>query len=396
MSSGFLWFVFKRKYSIFGTFAVVVGLTITLLYLIAPVYGAKSSVLVERNRAPNMRTEFQPGLEMVEVINTEANLALSDEVITRAVEIVKPHVRTKPRSSMGEAVENFRKKLGSSGLMTYLPARERWIRRLQRTVEAKPVPNSNVLEIIYFDEDPKRASDIVNALVDSYLIVRDNVYRSSAAVSLYSTQLANVTSRIADRRAELDEIRTSMTAASGDTGIRSSELTAENLNQELLAIRRELDDLRDRFQPTHPRIVENQKRMVDLETQLQEALASSEMETALTARTDQLTMLIEADTSTFQRLKTRLDEAELSEIADRSLNNVRKIDDAAEPMKPRFERLLLILLSIPLGLFLGLSIGFIREYFDDSISGLPEAEQALGIPGYGTVDRYGVLFSAAR
>jgi uncharacterized protein involved in exopolysaccharide biosynthesis len=396
MSSGFLWFVFKRKYSIFGTFATVVGLTITLLYLIAPVYGAKSSVLIERNRAPNMRTEFQPGLEMVEVINTEANLALSDAVISRAVDRVKPHVRTKPPSAMRIKVENFRKGLGDSGLMTYLSPRERWIRRLQRTVEAKPVPNSNVLEIIYFDEDPKRASDIVNALVDFYLIVRDDVYKSSAALILYRTQLANVTSRIADRRAALDEIRASMTLDGSGSANRSSELIAENLNQELLAVRRELVDLRDRFQPTHPRIVENERRLVDLEAQLQAALSGSEMETALTARTDQLTMLIEADTSTFQLLKTRLDEAELTEIADRSLNNVRKIDSAAEPVKPRFERLLLIILSIPLGLFLGLAIGFVREYFDDSISGLPEAEFALGLPGYGTVDRYGVLFSAGR
>ncbi len=391
-----LHFIFKRKYSIFVTFAMVVALTITLLYLIAPVFGATGSVLVERNRAPNMRTEFQPGLEMIEVINTEAHLAISHTVLSAAVDAVEPHVRTSPPSSLRVAVENFRKKLDSMGLVTYLPPRARWVRRLSKSVEAKAVPNSNVITITYFDEDPQRAADIVNAIIEAYLETRSEIYRTSGEVVLYRKQLEDVTARIAARRTELDEIRAAMAENSDDSGTRSLDLQADSLNRELVTVRRELDELRTRFQAEHPRILSAQARIDEVQNQLDSVLARMEQETMLTARTDQLNMLIDADAETFRSLKSRLDDAELSEIADQQLRNVRRVDVAEPPIKPRFERLLLIILSVPLGLFLGFAIAFIREYFDDSVETLREAETAMKLPGFGTVGRFGPFTSVVR
>ncbi|MEO1140137.1 MAG: Wzz/FepE/Etk N-terminal domain-containing protein [Pseudomonadota bacterium] len=389
-------FIFKRKYSIFVTFALVVSVTVGLLYLIPPVFGATASVLVERNRAPNMRTQFQPGLEMIEVINTEAHLAISQTVLVAAVDALKPYERTTPPSSFKIAVENFRKKMDGAGLVTYLEPRDRWIRRLSKSVVSKPVPNSNVLEITYFDEDPQRAADIVNAIVQAYLTARDDIYRTSGEVLLYTAQLEDVTARIASRRSELDDIRAAISETSRDSGARSLDLQADSLNRELVTVRRELDELSTRFQPEHPRIVSVQARIDDVQAKLDDTLARMEQETLLTARTDQLSMLIEADTQTFRSLKTRLDDAELSEIADQQLRNVRRVDIAQAPNKPRFERLILIILSIPLGLFLGFAIAFIREYFDDSVENLREAETALGVPGFGSVARFGMFTSVAR
>lgn len=394
--SEILRFIFKRKYSIFLTFALVVSVTTTLLYLIPPVYGARASVLVERNRAPNMRTEFQPGLEMIEVINTEAHLAISEAVLIQAVDELQPYVRTSPSSNFRQRVENFRQNLGEMGLMTYLEPRDRWIRRLSRSVESKPVPNSNVLEIIYFDEDPERAADIVNAIVQAYLRTRTQIYRATGEVQIYRTQLGEVTGRIAEQRSEIDEIRSAIVETSNEIGTRSVALQADNLNRELSAARVERDELATRFQPEHPRVVAANIKVDGVQVRLDNVLARMEEETLLTARTDQLNMLIEADTQTFQRLKSRLDEAELSEIADQQLRNVRQVDVALPPNKPKFERLLLIILSFPLGLFLGFAVAFIREYFDDSIESLKEAETAMGAPGFGSVGRLGVFGSVAR
>lgn len=391
-----LYFIFKRKYSIFLTFALVVATTVGLLYLIAPVYGATGSVLVERNRSPNMRTEFQPGLEMIEVINTEAHLAVSHTVLSAAVDELKPYVRTSPPSSFRTAVENLRKQLDSIGLVTYLPPRDRWVRRLSKTVEAKAVPNSNVITITYFDEDPARAAAIVNEIVEAYLEARSQIYRSSGEVTLYRKQLEDVTSRIASRRRELDDIRAALASTSDDAGTRSLELQTDSLNRELATIKRELDELKTRFQPEHPRIVSMQARADSVQSQLDSVLAKMEQETLLTARTDQLNMLIDADAETFRSLKSRLDDAELSEIADQQLRNVRRVDVAEPPVKPRFERLLLIILSIPLGLFLGFAIAFIKEYFDDSVENLREAETAMKLPGFGSVGRFRMFTSVVR
>ena len=389
-------FIFKRKYSIFGTFLFVVAVTTTLLYLIPPVFGARASVLIERNRSPNMRTEFQLGLEMTEVLNTEANLATSTIVLTDAVDTVKPYVRDKPLSSMGQVVENLRRSLGEMGLVTYLSPRERWIRRLSKIVEAKPVPNSNVLELEYFDESPERGAKLVNAIVESYLKVRSEIYRSSGEVELYQKQLSDVARRIADRRAQLDSLRAELNVESVDAKARLTDLRVQNLNRELATLRVDLEDLKGRFRPEHPRIIATEQRIATVETEISDAVSGRDQASELTARTDQFTMLIEADTVTFRNLKARLDEAELTENAYRLLNNVRWVDRAIPPNKPKFERLLLIILSIPLGLFLGFAIAFIREYFDDSIENIHEAEEELKLPGYGTVDRFGMLHSVVR
>ena len=391
-----LHFIFKRKYAIFVTFTFVVSVTITMLYLIPPVYGARASVLVERNRAPNMRTEIQPGLEMIEVINTEAHLVVAESVLTLAVDRVKPYERTTPMSPMRQRVENFRLRLGELGLMTYLSPRERWLRRLSRTVEAEPVPNSNVIEVLYFDEEPERGARIVNAIVDAYLDTRSEIYRSAGEVQIYRAQIEEVTARLSERRAELDRLRATLETNGTEPGNRSIDLKSQTLNQQLAAQRRELDELRDRFQPEHPRVVTASERLAALQAELEAVLDQMEEETKLTARTDQLDMLIEADASTFNRLKTRLDDAELAEFADEQLRNVRRVDIAEPPNKPRFERLFLIILSIPLGLFLGFALAFIREYFDDSVEKLEEAEDALKLPGYGTIGRFGRFRSILR
>lgn len=389
-------FIFKRKIAIFGTFILVVTLSTTLLYLIAPVYGARASVLVERNRAPNMRTELQPGLEMIEVINTEAHLAVSESVLTAAVDEVKPHEVTGTPSAFKQWAENLRLNMHQIGLFTYLPPRERWIRRLSKVVESEPVPNSNVLELTYFDEDPERAARIVNAIVDAYLDARTEIYRASGEIEIYRSQIDDVTARIAARRGELDKLRAAIDENRSEVGARTLDLRLGSINEELSTVRVELNDLKERFQPEHPRVKATEKRIEVLQAELEETLDRMEQETLLTARTDQLNMLIEADTNTFKNLKERLDDAELAEYADRQLLNVRKVDVATPPNKPRFERLLLIILSIPLGLFMGFALAFIREYFDDSVESLQEAEEALDIPGYGTIGRFGPFRSILR
>jgi uncharacterized protein involved in exopolysaccharide biosynthesis len=110
-----------------------------------------------------------------------------------------------------------------------------------------------------------------------------------------------------------------------------------------------------------------------------------------TAEVNQLEMIIAADEATFRRYKDQADQSLLSEVGTSYLTNARLVDPAMTPQSPKFSRLFIIILSVPVGLLAGFAIAFIREYFDKSIDSEREAEQAAGAPCFGSVPKIGLL-----
>jgi capsular polysaccharide biosynthesis protein len=88
-----------------------------------------------------------------------------------------------------------------------------------------------------------------------------------------------------------------------------------------------------------------------------------------------------------------LRDAELGSAGEQAFVNAHVVDYASLPVKPKFQRLLLIILAVPGGLILGFCIAFLREYLDGRVKDEAEAETALGVPGFGSVPAMGWLQS---
>jgi capsular polysaccharide biosynthesis protein len=78
----------------------------------------------------------------------------------------------------------------------------------------------------------------------------------------------------------------------------------------------------------------------------------------------------------------------LSAAANSDIINVRLLEYATPPVRPRFPRILFVLLSIPLGFALSISVALLREYMDHRVSDPDTAEAVLGVPCYGSVPRF--------
>ena len=88
----------------------------------------------------------------------------------------------------------------------------------------------------------------------------------------------------------------------------------------------------------------------------------------------------------YRRLGQRVDELDLQ--GKTQLNNVRIVQDAIEhpvPVEPRLG--ISLALGLAGGLVLGLSVGLLREYFDDTISSPLEVQTFLKVPFLGMVPK---------
>ncbi len=95
---------------------------------------------------------------------------------------------------------------------------------------------------------------------------------------------------------------------------------------------------------------------------------------------------LERSTTQFEKLNQRLDELDLQ--ARTQLSNVRVIDSAIPATEPSSPRIMLnVLVSLILGFGLGVLIGFVREFMNDSITTRVDVETFLRVPYLGQVGR---------
>jgi len=165
-----LYAVFKHQRLVIGVFCLVF-LAFAVVGLTRPrSWRANTKVMVKLGETVQLAPAEAPSRSVnvplnTEVVNTEAEIVRSRDVIAEAVKRVG--VKLEDGVSMDELVENL---------------------RLALTVQ--PTPASNVLTISYVGKEPKRAADMVNTITDVYLERHAAVYRNEGVHSFYTGQIA--------------------------------------------------------------------------------------------------------------------------------------------------------------------------------------------------------------
>lgn len=382
-------FLFKWKGTLLTTFLLVVSMATLLVYLLPPMYAGYSKILIERNRAPMMRSSFSGGLEMVEVINNSVEILVSRPVMEKVVDRLKPHEQPSQDSSLKRFIRSTKKFLENIGLISQASRREGWIKELLEQSEVKPVVNSNVLEVQYKHEDPQWAANIVNTMTDAFVEHYLAVYASKGVSAFYKQQMDAIMMRLSARREEMNAFKRT-------TGISAIDETRKELAHEIGTLRENLNTARNtlqekqsRFTTGHPELERERKRIRDIESSIsrvnQNLLNLEEQE----AKLRQLTDFITSEEQTFRDYKKRYDEARLDELSNADLINVRIIQYSKVPEVPARPRIFFILLAIAGGLVLSFLTALIREYFDHRVSDPQAAERLLGAPAIGSIERFG-------
>ncbi|GAC13708.1 GumC family protein [Aliiglaciecola lipolytica] len=381
-------FLFKWHRRIIGMFVFIVAVAILMQYISPQPFSAKAVVLVEHNRAPMMRADISPGLQTVDVLNTQVDIILSHTVIANAVDMVKPHERPEKPGFIKDMKKSFRSALVSVGLSDEATKRDNWIRYLLKNVSVKALVSSSIIHIKYTDENPDWSSDMVNAIVQSYIKHHVELYNSSGTAEVYKRQMDQLLSQLVEHRKALDKYNQSEDVAA-TSELRKSLIQRQSALQERIAVREhELGDLLLRFSAEHEKVIAlkgqieaNRQEISGIQEQMQN------LEENL-SETTQMRLNIETEEALYRSYKRRYDEERLKELANADLINVRVVELSTPAVRPDHSRLFYIAIAVIGAFIFSFGIAFIFEYFDRRVSSSGIAEEILDVPELGSIDKF--------
>ena len=380
-------FLTKWRATLVGTLAAVVALATLAVYLLPQAYLAEATILVERNRAPIMRADLSPGLEMAEVMNTERAIASSRTVLEKVVDELALVDRPVPDGPFHRLQGLLGEALVSLGLWPELDPRDAWILRLERAATIKPVVNSNILSIAIGLDAPQLSADVANAISREYIAERVRIYSTEGLSDFYKQQ-ADLAE--ANYRAQFDELL-DFKEANGilASSTAKTDLVAELglLRAQLLSNQNDMATRRQRYGPDHPDVRLLAQAMAEIEARIEQTetnLQTVERNEALVAN---LEMLVDEGRRTFIGYDQKYFEARMDERAGEDVVNVRVVDEAAPPARPTIARLLVVVGSALAGVLIALGVAALREYLDAHASHGDAVERALGVSVVGGVER---------
>ncbi|MFN8545942.1 MAG: Wzz/FepE/Etk N-terminal domain-containing protein [Candidatus Binatia bacterium] len=184
----FLYAVFKHRRLVLGVFLLVFLSSSVVALLRPPTYRASTKVMVKLGDTLQLAPAEAPSHSMFqpltpEVVNTEAEIVKSRQVVETALERLEAAGKVKPAPGV---------------------SKDQLIDGLQLALAVTPTPSSNVLQISFLGRKPEGVKDVVNTITDVYLEHHNRAYRNDEGVrSFYSDQLRLLEARMKESQHSL-------------------------------------------------------------------------------------------------------------------------------------------------------------------------------------------------
>jgi uncharacterized protein involved in exopolysaccharide biosynthesis len=380
-------FLFKWKYSLIGYFLFIVTLTTVLVYVLPQKYLSTAVILVEGYRAPVMNSIYTPGTDELSVINSEAEIILSYAVLSSAVDSLGSLDSGEPPTALQEFVAAVKDTLVELGLSEDFTPREELIDTLTDELDVEPLASSSIIEISYKSKYPVFGAKIVNAVTDSYMDHHLKIYASPGTSEMYRLQAKRLNSDLSQKRKELEDYKRKASVVAVEENIRTLVQEKADLKSQLAATKEELAALLDRYDSKHHKVINQQKkieRITDTLNETQEQLLDLEEQNE---QLDKMNLAINIAEEAVRKNQEQYENARLNEPANTDVSNVRLVEYATVAAHPEYSRLFYIALAVIGGFMLTFIIALIREYFDHRVTDTSEAEELLGIPVLGYLER---------
>ena len=244
-------FIFRSRYK--AVLSVLLGtmvLAIILSFVLPPIYKATSSVVVDVKSPDPMAGIYATAMAAPGYMTTQADILTSDRVTIRVIKMLKLDESPAVRQQWLDATN------GKGSLDVWLAT------LLEKKLDVKSSPDSNVLNIVFSGEDPDFSAAVSNAYAQAYIdanidlqveparqyslwfddrlkVLRTNLEQAQANLSNYQQQTGIV---IADQNmdlanAKLSQLTGQLAQAEGqtaDTESRNKHQGASDTMQEVL------------------------------------------------------------------------------------------------------------------------------------------------------------------
>ncbi|SCY56854.1 Wzz/FepE/Etk N-terminal domain-containing protein [Microvirga guangxiensis] len=191
-------FFYRQRLFLVVTALAIASVATGLTYLIAPVYTASGSIVVERTSNPLLRNQLEQPSAAPEMANDVANVMRSRPVIETVVDKLRPHERPRRRSAIRDGIEQAFATLDRWGILSVLPRRERYIRRWSRALKVEG--NGDYVTVSLSDDDGALAASAINAIIEEYRNHYVELLRMRRALDLRQEIFAQTQSDILEHR----------------------------------------------------------------------------------------------------------------------------------------------------------------------------------------------------
>lgn len=273
---------------------------------------------------------------------------------------------------------------------------ERLIRNLRDHLSIK-MGGAQIVSVSFEGPDPKGAQQIVQTLSDIIIggTLTSQKIEASSAIRFIEDQLGSYRVKLEQSEEELRKFRE----------LYSSTLpVATQMNQQLVALKLDLNNLLVENTEEHPRVIQTRALIKNLEDQRDEQMRQARDEgveiapeeyakliSSVPRQEQQLARLTRdymVNANIYESLLQRLETAKLSETLEESEKGPRfRILEPArlplEPVKPR--KILVILGGFVVGLLLGAGAVYLLDLSNTSIRTLDEARNILEFPVLGSI-----------
>ena len=453
--------VFRRKWIIVTIFVITLGMGVSASLRSTSEFVATAKVLIRRSEASSFQKTRSPFLGLEEEMNTEIEILRSDPVLERALTYVEGELKQLPDDEKSELFP------AESGDEKYHAPTANWI---AKSLQAEPVELSNVIMIRFRHQNPATARMLADAVANAYVVERIAVRRNPMLESFFQDRSVSLRDRLLDLRTELgqlriesgiydqewqqrlnlgtlDELRTDLlrvrvrreteekklaavrrkVAAEPDIEVPMQEFDDvrpfQELRAKLIDKRTQLNELRGRYLPDHPKVQQAEAFVKLVEDDLRREIATqvemregqleslraeeSALEKAVRDVVDEMNRIpryepmlrqIERDISNTAELSelvdTKMADTQISETEDQRMVNAKVLSPATVTVSfVQEKKSLFAVFAALLGLALGLALAFLMEGLDHSLKTPDDVEIGLGVPLLGSIPE---LRAAAR
>ncbi|WP_151863379.1 polysaccharide biosynthesis tyrosine autokinase [Acinetobacter sp. TUM15512] len=247
---------------------------------------------------------------------------------------------------------------------------------------------TGVIGLSYLGQDPEQITQILNNVLDVYH--QQNIERKSLeskqTLVFLEKQLPELRKQLEDSEIKFNQFREKYKTV--DVNAESELLLKQNIDLEKLKIelQQKQAELSAKYTNDHPlirqidaQVTELNKKIADLNNRLTQLPETQRLYLQLYRDVKVNTELYTSLLNSYQQLKI----ANAGEIG-----SVRIIDTAVEPVKPvKPQKLIVLILSILVGGFIGVLIALIRNMFQTGVKDSAQIENEFDLPVYATVPR---------
>jgi len=245
---------------------------------------------------------------------------------------------------------------------------------------------TGILRISLDGDNPELIVRIVDTVSGLYL--RQNVERMSeeaeSGLKFLQEQLPLIKDEMEAAEIELNSYRTSKSSVDLTLEAQSLLNKVVTIETQLAGLEVKRSDLSKKYTEAHPIMMTLSNQEAKLKEQLEQINTKAHGLPKTQQEILRLSRDVEVATTIYTQLLNKVQELKVAKAG--TVGNVRIIDTALtaeKPIKPK--KAMIVLLSLVLGLFLGIAVAFVRRAMNKGVEDPDAIEKNIGIPVYANV-----------